>query len=128
MIGIDTNILVRAYLEDHPAQAKEAQLIISNAAKAGQLFISSYALLEFAWVLKVKGYDRQEIYEAIMTITDSAGVIVGQRTVVLRALEKYVSGKADFGDYMIMAEGEKNKSYELKTFDKQFDKELVIRK
>jgi predicted nucleic-acid-binding protein len=124
MIGVDTNILVRAFLEDDENQAKEAQSFLTKAAKDSSLFISSYAILEFAWVLKVKDYTRKEIYEAIISLTDSTGVIIGQKDVVLEALAKYITGKADFGDYMIWAEGEKNKSRNIKTFDIVFHKEL----
>jgi predicted nucleic-acid-binding protein len=123
MIGVDTNILVRAYLEDDPDQAEEAKEILLKCTQGKSLFISSYAILEFAWVLKTKNYSRREVYEAIIALTDSAGVIIGQRDVVLEALEKYIKGKADFGDYMILAEGEKNKSYEFKTFDKVIQRE-----
>ena len=124
MIGIDTNILVRIYLEDDKEQAKTAQEFLLESTKKGGLFVSSYALLELAWVLKGKGYNRQQIYDAIITIIDSLGVIVGQKSVILTALEKYIKGKADFGDYMILAEGEKNSCYNLKTFDKKLQKEL----
>ena len=54
MIGVDTKVLVRAYLEDDKDQAKEAQEFLKNATKEKSLFISSYAILEFVWVLKVK--------------------------------------------------------------------------
>ena len=118
MIGTDTNILVRAYLEDDKEQAEEAKEFLLKTTKDKSLFISSYAILEFAWVLKTKNYSRKEIYEAVIMLMDSIGVIIGQKDVVLTALEKYIKGKADFGDYMILAEGEKNKSYKLKTFDK----------
>lgn len=124
MINIDTNILVRAYLADDEKQAKEAQDVLEKASKSSSLFISSYAILEFVWVLKVKKYSRNEIYEAVITLVDSIGVTIGQRDVVLGALEKYVSGKADFGDYMIWVEGEKNKSHKMKTFDTILQKEL----
>ena len=126
MIGVDTNILVRAYLEDDKKQAEEAKNFLLQNTQENLLFISSYAILEFAWVLKTKNYSRKEIYEAIITLTDSTGVIIGQRDVVLEALEKYIKGRADFGDYMILAEGEKNKSYKLKTFDKAIQKELLM--
>ncbi len=124
MIGTDTNILVRAYLEDDKEQAEEAKEFLLKTTEDKSLFISSYAILEFAWVLKTKRYSRKEIYKAVMVIMDSTGVIIGQRNVVLAALEKYIKGKADFGDYMILAEGEKNKIYKLKTFDKAIQKEL----
>jgi predicted nucleic-acid-binding protein len=124
MIGTDTNILVRAYLEDDKEQAEEAKEFLIKTTKENSLFISSYAILEFAWVLKTKNYKRKEIYEAVIMLMDSIGVIIGQKDVVLTALEKYIKGKADFGDYMILAEGEKNKIYKLKTFDKAIQKEL----
>jgi len=124
MIGTDTNILVRAYLEDDKDQAEEAKEFLLKTTKEKSLFISSYAILEFAWVLKTKNYSRKEIYEAVIMLMDSIGVIIGQKDVVFTALAKYIKGKADFGDYMILAEGEKNKAYKLKTFDKAIQKEL----
>jgi len=117
LIGIDTNVLVRTFLEDDVAQAKAAKDIMESSAKDGKLFISSYAILEFVWVLKVKKIPRKEIYEAIIMLTDSPGVTIGQRDVVLAAAEKFITGKADFGDYMILSEGEKHGSKVLKTFD-----------
>ena len=125
-IGVNTNILARAYLEDDKEQAEEVKKFLLLNTQENSLFISSYAILEFAWVLKTKNYTRNEIYEAIITLTDLIGIIVGQRNVVLEALEKYIKGRGDFGDYMILAEGEKNKSYKLKTFDKVIQKELSI--
>lgn len=126
MIGVDTNVLVRAYLEDDHKQAKEAKEFLIKLTQENSLFISSYAILEFAWVLKVKSFTRQEIYEAIMTLIDSIGAIIGQREVVLEALEKYIAGEADFGDYMILAEGTRNKIHKLKTFDKTLKKECDL--
>lgn len=117
MIGIDTNVLVRSFMGDDPIQSLAAKNCMEGAAKFDQLFISSYALLEFAWVLKFKKFARKEIYDAIITLTDSPGITIGQRDVVLSAAEKYYKGKADFGDYMILAEGEKYGVRSLKTFD-----------
>lgn len=47
MIGADTNILVRAFLEDDSVQSKEAQIFLEEASGKGELFISSYTILEF---------------------------------------------------------------------------------
>ncbi len=124
MISVDTNVLVRAFLEDDVVQAKTAKEIMESAAKEGKLFISSYAILEFVWVLKVKKIPRKEIYEAIIMLTDSPGVTIGQRNVVLTAAEKFITGKADYGDYMILAEGEKYGSKSLKTFDQALSNEV----
>lgn len=117
MIGIDTNVLVRAFLEDDLEQSEKAKGVMERAAKDAKLFISSYALLEFVWVLKVKKFPREKVYDAIITLTDSPGVTIGQREVVLSAAEKFKKGNADFADYMILAEGEKFGAKSLKTFD-----------
>lgn len=79
MIGADTNILVRAFLEDDQNQTKEAKDFLLKATQNNSLFISSYAILEFAWVLKTRSYSREEIYEAVITLADSIGVTIGQR-------------------------------------------------
>jgi len=118
MISIDTNILVRAYLCDDEEQTKQAQDILLQANQGKELFVSSYAILEFVWVLKTKGYSRQEIYRAVIKLVDCKGVSVGQKNIVLLALEKYKKGKADFGDYMIIAESKFNGFHEFKTFDR----------
>jgi predicted nucleic-acid-binding protein len=117
MLGVDTNILVRAFLEDDLEQAKKAQAFLKESSEKSKLFISSYAILEFVWVLKTRKFSRSDVYEAVITLTDSPGIMIGQRGVVLAAAEKYLKGKADFGDYMIMSEGEKNNCLYLKTFD-----------
>ena len=124
MIGADTNILARAFLEDDSTQSKKAQKFLEEMANLGELFISSYAILEFAWVLKVKKFTREEIYNALITLCDSTGITIGNIEVVLLALEKYKKGKADFGDYMIVTEGELNRALKIKTFDNILNKEL----
>ena len=124
MIGIDTNILVRAFLEDDKIQSQEAQQILKTASDKNNLFIASYAILEFVWVLKVYKFSRQEIYDAVIILVDSPGITIGNREVVIAALEHYIKGKADFGDYMILSEGLEYGSKRLKTFDKVILKEL----
>jgi predicted nucleic-acid-binding protein len=92
-------------------------------AKKKKLFISSYALLEMIWVLKVKNRSRQEIHEAVIDLLDSPGIIMGNREIVITAIERYIKGKADFGDYLILSEGEFNDAQNLASFDKVFYKE-----
>jgi predicted nucleic-acid-binding protein len=124
MIGVDTNILVRAALEDDPKQAGQAQSLLKRAAETKMLFVPSYAILEMVWVLKGENRTRGQIVDAIFSLLDSPGVQVGQREVVLAAIEKYKKGSADFGDYMILAESESNGAHQLASFDKQLTREL----
>ena len=124
MLNVDTNVLVRAFLEDDINQTPRSQQCLQQAADDKTLFISSYALLEFVWVLKVKKFTRQQIHKAILTLADAAGTTLGQRSLVLVAAEKYIKGQADFGDYMIIAEGEAHGIHAFKTFDHAILQEL----
>src|SRR5436309_2086172 len=124
MIGVDTNVLVRAVLEDHPKESAIAKKLLHKLAESKKLFISSYALLEMVWVLKVKGCSRRGIYEALLDLLDSSGIVVGNRAVIISALERYINGKADFGDYLILAESEFYDTSKLASFDKAFYKEV----
>jgi predicted nucleic-acid-binding protein len=119
MIGSDTNVIVRAVLDDHPDESKLARRFLKKAEDK-KLFISSYAILEMVWVLKVKKRTRAEIYESILDLLDSPGIVIGQREVIVSALERYINGKADFGDYLILAEGELYDAPKLASFDKEF--------
>jgi len=124
MIGIDTNILTRVFLLDDTKQSADAQKFLKQNADKENIFISSYAILEFAWVLKMKNYTRQQIYDAIIFLADTKGITISQRDVVVTAAGKYLLGKADFGNYMILADGQLNGASSLKTFDKKLLQEL----
>ena len=123
MIGCDTNILVRAVLDDHPKESQLAKQFLKKISHGKKLFISTYAILELVWVLKVKKYSRHDIYESVLDLLDSPGIVVAQREVVVSALEMYIKGKADFGDYLILAEGELYDAPKLASFDKIFCKD-----
>lgn len=123
MIGCDTNVLVRAVMDDDPAEAKIAKQFLKKITSEKKLFVASYAILEMVWVLKVKKRTREEIKVAILNLLDASGVAIGQREVIIAALEMYSKGKADFGDYLILAESRLNGALSLASFDKDFCKD-----
>ena len=55
---------------------------------------------------------------------DSLGINIGQREIMITAAEKYIKGNTDFGDYMILTEGEQNSSTKFVTFDKAILQEV----
>lgn len=114
---------MRTVLDDQVGKARVAKKLLKKMVEGTSLFISSCVILEMAWVLEVKKQARAGIYEAVLDLIDSTGITVGQRDVIARALELYGKGKADFGDYFILAEGEYYNSPTLATFDKNFTKD-----
>ena len=121
MINIDTNIIVRLFLADDENQYKKAKDIFNQNCN---FFISSFVLLEFVWVLKTKKYSRKEIYNAVSTLIELSNITIGQKDLVVKALDLYKKGNADFSDYMIFEDGICNGFTEFKTFDKTLSKEI----
>ncbi len=100
-ITVDTNVLVRAIVEDDSKQAKIAQAAL---AKADLIAIPSPTLCEFVWVLS-RGYGiaDAEIVQAIRQLMASAKVEANRPAVTagLAALEQ----GGDFADGVIAFEG-----------------------
>lgn len=124
MINIDTNILIRVFLQDNLDQAEKSQNLLKSTAHGVKIFISSYALLEFVWVLKIKKVPRIKIYEALMIICDTPGITVANKDIIITASEKFFKGEADFGDYMILTDGERNGAKNFKTFNQTITNEI----
>jgi predicted nucleic-acid-binding protein len=97
----DTNVLVRALIEDDPRQAKIAQ---TELAKAEIVAIALPALCELVWVL-TKGYkiSTAETAGAIRRLMNSANVVTN-RPAAEAGLVMLESG-GDFADGAIAYEG-----------------------
>ena len=100
-ITADTNVLVRAVIEDHALQSKSAQA----ALRAAELIaIPIPSLCELVWVLS-QGYKipPRDIAEAIRRLTNSANVVVN-RPAAEAGLALLEAG-GDFADGVIAFEG-----------------------
>jgi predicted nucleic-acid-binding protein len=100
-ITADTNVLVRAVVEDHALQSKVAQ----TALKAAELVaIPIPSLCELVWVLS-QGYKipPRDIAEAIRRLTNGANVVVN-RPAAEAGLALLEAG-GDFADGVIAFEG-----------------------
>lgn len=97
----DTNVLLRATLDDDPKQSRIAHLALKSAE---QITISGLTLCEFVWVLN-RSYKlpKREIIRVILRLLDSRNVIV-DRPAVDAGLAALHAG-ADFADGVIVYEG-----------------------
>jgi predicted nucleic-acid-binding protein len=100
-ITADTNVLVRAVVEDHALQSKVAQ----TALKAAELVaIPIPSLCELVWVLS-QGYKipPRDIAEAIRRLMNSANVVVNRPAAEAGLALLELGG--DFADGVIAFEG-----------------------
>ena len=104
MIGLDTNVLLRLFVEDDAGQSERARRHVGAATADEPCLISSVVLAEFAWALAKKmKRNRAEVARLIEEVLSADDLLVPDRRAVERALAAYRSGKADFPDYFLAA-------------------------
>lgn len=112
-ITADTNILVRAAVQDDPAQARQAAKLLQQAELVA---VPVPVFCEFVWVLR-RGYKRSaaEVAEAIRRLMKSANVVFN-RPAIEAGLSVLEAG-GDFADGAIAYEGDWLGAEEFVSFD-----------
>lgn len=123
MIGLDTNVLVRAILQDDPVQSPKAQARMAAEAQGQGLFVSAFALLELAWALRSCKIPKAKVVETLRALLATSGITIGHRPQVAAALDAFEAGKGDFGDYLIQQDGAFHGTSGLLSFDTVLKKE-----
>ena len=102
MMGLDTNVLLRLFIEDDPVQNDRARRFVDAAASDEPCMVSPVVLSEFAWTLarsfKKKRHEVARLIEGVLSMDD---LEVPFRRAAERALAAYRNGKADFPDYFL---------------------------
>lgn len=89
MRAVDTNVLVRALVQDDAAQGRRAQACLS----AQPVFIPVTVILELEWVLRSRyGYSPRAIAEAMEKLAILENAVVGEQAAVIAAAGKMRQG------------------------------------
>ncbi|MDP2169130.1 MAG: type II toxin-antitoxin system VapC family toxin [Rhodocyclaceae bacterium] len=100
-VTVDTNVLVRAVVQDDPVQARVAAQVLTDAEL---IAVALPCLCEFVWVLrKVYGFQVSDVATAISALLAAANVEVN-RPAVEAGLSALEAG-GDFADGVIAYEG-----------------------
>jgi len=100
-VTVDTNVLVRAVVRDHPAQASVAAKVLTDA---DLIAVALPCLCEFVWVLRrVYDFQPSDAATAIRALLAAANVEVN-RPAVEAGLSVLEAG-GDFADGVIAYEG-----------------------
>lgn len=125
MIALDTNVLVRALVEDDPEQARRARALLERLIEADEPgFVSAVALCEVVWVLRDRyRVSRLESAELIGKLLRARHLRFSSVERLDRALVRFRSGRGDFADYVIQQDGREANADAVATFDKDLLKE-----
>jgi predicted nucleic-acid-binding protein len=121
MLAADTNVVARLLVSDDLAQQRAVRRRMEKVLSAGgSVVISTVVLAELAWVLdSVYEYGRAEIASAVRGLVNTPPFLVSQRAEVLRAVDAYEEGAADFPDYLILELSRTEGASTLLTFDRR---------
>ena len=126
MIAVDTNVLVRALVDDPEqlAQVKSSRALIK---KAEEVFISQIVQVETVWVLEtVYNLKRDDILMVIDTLALNSAYIIEHEHHFIEAIAMFRNNKADFADYLILAAAQ-NQKITLATFDKRLSRSSGVK-
>lgn len=119
MIAIDTNILVRIFVNDDTQQSFLAKKLVDNC---DSVFITTIVQLEFTWVLRHSlKFSREDIVRALTILKEHPLYQLENAQHFANALALYKNNSADFSDYLILSHCQSN-HYQLWTFDKKLAK------
>lgn len=120
MIGVDTNVLLRFALRDHPAQsARAARFLQDDERLSSPAVICPVVLVEFVWTLQRKnGFSKERLLDILDAFTDSERIAYSDERLIRSAIEQWRSGEADFADYLIAASNMQAGARSTATFDR----------
>lgn len=120
MIGIDTNILLRLWLNDDPAQSKRIdQLLAEHGGLPGSLLVTDVVLVEAVWTLKSAfEQDKHAQSIAVRSLLEETAFAFEDREAVAAALTLFDSGSYGFADCLVVAKHARQGCDFTATFDR----------
>jgi predicted nucleic-acid-binding protein len=114
-ISVDTNVLVRAVLNDDPAQSRVARKLLREASL---IAVALPCLCELVWVLRQGAkLPKDDVATAVRSLMNAGNVVVNRPAVELGLAVLDAGG--DFADGAIAYEGDWLGGETFVSFDKQ---------
>lgn len=105
MIGIDTNVLLRLWLDDDPAQNRQIDtLLAEHGTTPGALLVSDVVLAEAVWTLASAYHqDKAAQLTAVRSLLDEAAFAFEHREAVATAAALFEQATCGFSDCLSVA-------------------------
>ncbi len=105
MIGIDTNILLRLWLNDDPAQNKRIDALLAvHGSTPGSLLVTDVVLVEAVWTLR-SAFDQDKAAQviAVRSLLEETAFAFDDREAVAGAVTLFEAGSRGFADCLVVA-------------------------
>ncbi|MBI2028990.1 PIN domain-containing protein [Candidatus Gottesmanbacteria bacterium] len=122
-IAIDTNIILRFLLKDHPQLSEKAKQLFSQAGKGACLiYLDEVIIAEVVWVLfSFYKKEKTEIIEQLTMLITQPWIVNNRKHTILAAFEMYRLSNFAYIDCWIYTVS-KQLNYQFKTFDERLEK------
>ncbi|HXR37920.1 MAG TPA: type II toxin-antitoxin system VapC family toxin [Terracidiphilus sp.] len=119
MIGLDTNVLARFFLQDDRLQSPKADTIMNSLTVEDPGWVGVATILELVWVLESKNrFKRKTITMTLNQLLRREEIVIEQPECVQGALLLFRKGKADFADCLIAVSARAAGCNRTMTFDR----------
>ena len=121
MQAVDTNLLVRLFVNDDAAQAQKVRALFDQLAdEDGALWVADIVLVELVWALdRVYARPREQIAAALHALAGNATVRLESAAALPQATSFYAQGPADFADCLLAVKAAQAGCESLRSFDKK---------
>ena len=124
MIGIDTNILLRLWLNDDPEQNKRMDAVLAeHGSTPGSLLVTDVVLAEAVWTLKSafnQGKEGQLI--AVRSLLEETAFAFEDREAIVGAVALFETGSCGFSDCLVVVKHARHECDFTATFDRRMRK------
>ncbi len=120
MIGLDTNVLIRAITRDEPKASQAAVALLSGLTSENPGVLNSVVIAEMAWTLRT-GYDYQrlEIVEVVDRLLQSPAYVFTDRQAMNETVSRCRAENLHLADALIAELNRKMGCLRTMTFDVQ---------
>lgn len=120
---LDTNIVLRYLLADHPKQSPRAKEFLERVEKGEEKVITTpLVIAEAVYVLESTGADRKKISQALSKIISLPGLQIAGKQNFAKAFSLYQKKNIDFVDAFHAVFAKEKGLKEVVSFDKDFDR------
>jgi predicted nucleic-acid-binding protein len=128
MIGLDTNVLVRFFMQDDWDQCARVDSLMQSLTAEAPGWVGIATLMELVWVLtSTYRQTHRSILRVLDALVSSEEVVLDQADVVREAIENYRNFKIGFADCLIACTSRAAGCEATFTFDRNAAKKLGMK-
>lgn len=105
MIGIDTNILLRLWLDDDPARSRRIDALLDeHGGTPGSLLVTDVVLVEAVWTLR-SAFEQDKAAQliAVRSLLNETAFAFENREAIVSAVAMFEEGSCGFPDCLVVA-------------------------